>query len=431
MARFLFATQPSTGHVQPLLQTVGQLVARGHEVVWYGGRKFQPKIEATGARFTAYQKAYDFDDADLDAAFPGRSRLAGLNQIRFDLVNIFMKQISPQHHDLSMILRTFPADVVIGDPGAFAAGTLNETGGPPYAIHNITALSIRSRDTAPFGLGILPSSTALGRLRNRALYWLVSNVLFRAVSDELGRQRVGLGLRPAKFVGVATSPYLLIQPTVAAFEYRLSDLPPQVHFVGALLPEPPAAFTPPPWWHELTQKRRPVALVTQGTIATNPHDLFAPTLAGLAGEDVLVIAAGVADLTALELEALPANARVEAFVPFKPLLPYVDVYVTNGGYGGVHFALANGVPIVIGGTTEDKPEIAGRVVYSGVGISLKTSTPSPEQVRGAVMEALRNPAYRRRAQQIQAKLAQHDAPRAAAELLERLAATGRPVLRAA
>jgi UDP:flavonoid glycosyltransferase YjiC (YdhE family) len=263
------------------------------------------------------------------------------------------------------------------------------------------------------------------------LYWLVSHVLFRAVSTELTRQWVVLGLRPAKFVGVATSPYLMIQPTVAAFEYRLSDLPPQVHFVGALLPDPPTTFNPPAWWAELMHKDYPVILVTQGTIATNPRDLFTLTLVGVADEDVQVIAAGVTDMAALGVAPLPANARVESFLPFKPLLPHVDVYVTNGGYGGVQFALANGVPIVIGGTTGDKPEIAGRVIYSGVGVNLKTSTPRPEQVRSAVLEVLHNPVYGQRAQQIQTELAQYDTPLAAAALLERLAATGQPVVRSA
>jgi UDP:flavonoid glycosyltransferase YjiC (YdhE family) len=125
---------------------------------------------------------------------------------------------------------------------------------------------------------------------------------------------------------------------------------------------------------------------------------------------------------------LPANVRVEAFVPFKPLLPHVDAYVTNGGFGGVQFALANGVPIVAAGTTEDKPEIANRVAYSGVGVNLRTNAPSPEQVRAAVMSLLSNAQYRKQAQRIQAELAAHDAPTEAAELLEQLAETRQPIL---
>ncbi|MDQ5827831.1 MAG: hypothetical protein M3441_27160 [Chloroflexota bacterium] len=205
-------------------------------------------------------------------------------------------------------------------------------------------------------------------------------------------------------------------------------MPPQVHFIGAMLPEAPADFELPSWWGEVTDKKQPVVLVTQGTAATDAEQLIAPTLKALAREDVLVFAAGVKPEEVARLDGVSANARVGVFVPFKPLLPHVDVYVTNGGFGGVHHALANGVPIVCGGTTEDKPEICNRVSYSGVGINLKTNKPEPEQVQKAVKRVLSEPSYRQKARRLQAELTQHVAPSEAAALLERLADTQRPVV---
>jgi UDP:flavonoid glycosyltransferase YjiC (YdhE family) len=205
-------------------------------------------------------------------------------------------------------------------------------------------------------------------------------------------------------------------------------MPPQVHFIGAMLPEAPADFELPSWWGEVTDKKQPVVLVTQGTAATDAEQLIAPTLKALAREDVLVFAAGVKPEEVARLDGVSANARVGVFVPFKPLLPHVDVYVTNGGFGGVHHALGNGVPIVCGGTTEDKPEICNRVSYSGVGINLKTNKPEPEQVQKAVKRVLSEPSYRQKARRLQAELTQHVAPSEAAALLERLADTQRPVV---
>jgi UDP:flavonoid glycosyltransferase YjiC (YdhE family) len=428
MARFIFATQPITGHVLPALPMVRALVAGGHEVVWYVGKAFRSRVEAVGARFAPYQQAYDYDDSNYDTAFPGRGKLKDLDQIKFDFINLFMKQISPQHRDLEAIMRDFPADVIVGDPSVGAAMTFNEQYGTPYAIYNITCLGIKSRDTAPFGLGLLPSRSPIGRLRNRALSFLASNIIFKDVSAEMGRQCDLLGVRRRKFEGVMMSPYLFMEPTVPSFEYPRSDLPPVVHFIGALLPDTAASFTPPVWWSEVEQKSRPVVLVTQGTVATHALDLVAPTLKALAAEDVLVIVAGVKDASAIGIDPLPANVRIEAFVPFKQLMPHVDVYVTNGGFGGVQFALASGVPIVAAGTTEDKPEIANRVAYSGVGVNLKTSAPSPETVRAAVKSVLSDAGYRHRAQRIQAELATHDAPAQAVRLLEQLAETRQPVV---
>jgi UDP:flavonoid glycosyltransferase YjiC (YdhE family) len=171
-----------------------------------------------------------------------------------------------------------------------------------------------------------------------------------------------------------------------------------------------------------------VVLVTQGTAATDARQLIAPTLTALAPENVLLIAAGVKAEEPTGTDSVPANARLEAFVPFKALMPHVDLYITNDGFGGVHHALANGVPIVCGGTTEDKPEICNRVAFSGVGINLKTNKPTPEQVHKAVKQVLAEPGYRQRAHQLQAELAQHDAPAEAVTLLERLADTQRPVV---
>ena len=36
----------------------------------------------------------------------------------------------------------------------------------------------------------------------------------------------------------------------------------------------------PAWWDELLADPRPIVLVTQGTIATDPRDLLQPTLRG-------------------------------------------------------------------------------------------------------------------------------------------------------
>jgi len=426
MASFLFVTQPITGHVVPAVPIIRKLVERGHDVRWYAGKKFRSRVDAAGAEFVAYERAYDYDDADYDAAFPGRAQLKGLAQLRYDFLNLFIKQIEPQYHDLQADLIRRPADVIVGDPSVGATFMVNERGGPPNAVYNITCLGINGREVSPFGLGLMPNGSLAGRARNRVLEFLAPNVIFRKVSQEIERQCKVLGVAPRKFTGVLLSPFLFLQPTAEAFEYRRSDLPPQVHFIGALLPEAPDDFTPPAWWPEVVDKQRPVVLVTQGTVATKAEELVAPTVQALAGDDVLVIAAGADPAT---LATVPANARVERFVPFKPLMPMVDVYVTNGGFGGVQFALANGVPVVAGGKTEDKAEIANRVAYSGCGINLKTARPTATQVGEAVRKVLGDPSYRASARRIQAELAAKDAATEAATLLERLADTKAPVLR--
>jgi UDP:flavonoid glycosyltransferase YjiC (YdhE family) len=431
MARFLIATMPITGHVGPGIPIARKLVERGHEVRWYTGSRFQAKVEATGARYIPMHAAYDFDDLAINDAFPGRAALKDFAQLKFDLKRIFGDAGIGQVTDLKAIMQEYPADVILCDTGFAGARLLHEQGGPPWAAFGITALTISSRDTAPFGLGILPSTGAAGHLRNRILNWLLDNVLFRDVNANFQRIRAEMGLPRSKggIYDSPISPFLYLQATVPEFEYPRSDLPPQVAFIGPFLPDPPATFTPPAWWDELLTSKRPVVHVTQGTSATDSDQLIVPALQALAGEDVLVVATtGGKPVESVKLDPLPANVRLERFIPYHHLMPHVMAMVTNGGYGGVQTALAHGVPLVVAGSTEDKPEIANRVAWSGTGLNLKTKTPTPDQVRTAVRQVLAEPRFRQQAQQMQAAIAQYDAPAEAVLLLEQLAATKQPVV---
>lgn len=242
----------------------------------------------------------------------------------------------------------------------------------------------------------------------------------------LGRIRRDLGLAPEPRPALVTlnSPYLHAQGCTPSFDYPRA-LPSQVHFVGALRPDPPASWTPPAWWGELDGSR-PVVHVTQGSIRPDLGELLLPALEGLAGLDALVVAT-TGGPAADALGPLPANARVAPFIPYDALLARADVFVTNGGYSGVTLALHHGVPIVQAGTTEEKSEIGARIAWSGVGVRVRTGRPSPGQVRGAVERVLGEAHFRNAARRIAAEMAAHDGPRETADLLETLAATRRPV----
>ena len=426
MARFLICTHPITGHVNPPLEIARALAERGHEVRFYTGKKFRARIEATGAQFAPMARSYDYDDSDYDAAFPGRSRLQGINQIKFDFKHVFVEPGPDQASDLRELLREWPADAVLSDPGFVGTKILYQKGElPVWAVFNISVLGLPSKDVPPFGLGMLPSYSPLGKVKNRLLTFMAGKVVFRDVNAFLAATLAKVGLPPEPFAPVS-SPMLYLQPSVPAIEYPRTDLIPSAHFIGPVLPQFKGEFAPPVWWDNVVNASKPVVLVTQGTVATDASELILPTLRSLANGDVLVVAAtGGKDLT----EAPPANARVARFIPFNHLMPHASAMVTNGGYGGVMFALANGVPVICAGTTEDKPEVGNRMAYSGVGINLKTNRPTEAQVGDAVRKVLSDTRYRANARRIQGALARHDGPAEAAALLERLAATGRPVLR--
>ena len=424
--RFLLVTTPVTGHVSPVLPVARKLVERGHEILWYTSARFQAKIETTGARFVGFQTAQDIDYHRIDELFPERAKLKGIALGKWELKNLIDVSLE-QYYDIPGILRGFQADIILADSFALSALLTAETTGLPLALLNVSNLFARSRDTAPDGLGLAPNSTRLGQLRNGFLNWIVFQLLFRDVNRHFNERRVRLGLPPVTdtFLELAIRrSRVFLQPTAPSFEYPRSDLPGNVHFIGALLPGSAPEFVPPPWWGELDTKR-PVVLVSQGTVATNPDELLGPAIRGLGGEDMLVVGTtGGRPVKDIGLDPLPANVRLEPFIPFDRIVPLADVMVTNGGYGGTHFALAHGVPLVSGGESEDKAEICARIAWAGVGVNLKTKSPTPAQIRKGVRKVLEDRSFGQKAREMQRELARYDAPTKAAELLETIGKGG-------
>ncbi|OHV35987.1 MULTISPECIES: glycosyltransferase [Pseudofrankia] len=428
MARFLFATVPAVGHTAPALPIARELVARGHSVRWYTGVASADRIAATGATFHPITNPeHDYSERGLDGHYPRRRELSGIRKLRFDLTEVFAAPVAGQVRDLMALLDEEPADVLVGDT-AFIGGTLvQDLGGPPLAGFGISVLAFPSRDLAPFGFGLRPVGGPVGRVRNRAMDAAMRNLLFRPMTTEVNKARQIFGLRPTRDSVFdfprATRLYLQFSPP--GFEYPVPDIPGQVRFVGPPRPRPDLTWRPPSWWDDLAGGRR-VVLVNQGTVATDLDQLIRPAISALAGEEDLLVVAVTGGPDPAVLGPLPANTRVERFIPFDNLMPHVDVFVTNGGYGGVQLALAHGVPIVGAGKTEDKIEVNARVAYSGVGVDLRTQTPGAERVRAAVRQVLGDPAFTTTARRLRAEIEACGREQRAAELLEYLAAHGVP-----
>ncbi|MFJ9694317.1 nucleotide disphospho-sugar-binding domain-containing protein [Kitasatospora sp. NPDC101183] len=435
MSRIITTAIPAHGHTGPLLAVSADLAARGHEVVFLGGARFAGAAGRAGVRFVALPPEADFDDRDLDASFPGRAALApGPERLAFDARRVFTDPIPHQYRALLALLEEFPADAVLAD--AFVQGVLPLALSRPRAERpaligiGVTPPLLPSADTAPFGLALTPLPGEEGRERNRALREEAERrgEPLRRYTEEV---YAGLGVRlPEGPRGLApvVVPDHFLQLTVPGFEYPRGDAPATFRMIGALPgivghlgEEQPL----PDWWPQLSQGR-PVVVVTQGTLANDDLGaLVAPAVTALAGQDVLVVAAtgrpdGPRELTELLGGRLPDNARAAGYVPFERLLPLTDVLVSNGGYGGVQNALRHGVPLVVAGASEDKPEVAARVRWTGVGIDLRTGRPEPEQVGRAVGEVLGDGRYRERALALREELERYRPFDAIAELVESL-----------
>lgn len=356
-------------------------------------------IEATGADFLPLPPDADYDDSDMDAAFPERAGLTGPAGIRYDISTIFLRPALSQLAAVELALASEATDAILLEPmflGTLALTRKPRSERPALITLGIIPLGLSSPDTAPYGLGITPMRGPLGRIRNALLRYIAQNVIFGSVQKEaetLVMQATGSRL-DTFFMNGQKYADAIVQFSVPAFEYPRKNLPAKVRFVGPVSRTNVSSSELPDWWEDL-DGTRPVVHVSQGTVANRDFSqLIAPTIAALARENVLVVVTTGGRSIETIPGPLPANVRIASYLPYDRLLPLTDVFVSNGGYGGVHYALEHGVPLVVAGKTEDKAEVTARVGWSGAGINLNTSTPSAHKIRKAVRKVLNDASYR-------------------------------------
>ncbi|MEV0383557.1 nucleotide disphospho-sugar-binding domain-containing protein [Nonomuraea sp. NPDC050643] len=416
MPKTIVCATPLHGHVTPLLSVAADLVRRGHDVVVLTGSRFAERVRATGARHLALPPEADYDDRRMAAHFPEFAEVEpGPGMDAVYARRVFADCLPGQWAALAGLLETFPAGAVVADAlflGAFPL-VLREQRGPRPTVVGLGVVPVmaHSADAPPYGMGLHPS----GRERHLALN-AEARAAFAPVQEHCEKVFAAQGVTLPGFLydATVTVPDHYLQLTVPEFEYPRADLPASFRFAGPLPPPEAAGFEPPAWWGELSGGR-PVVVVTQGTLANGDlGELVVPALRGLAGAEALVVAAtaradGPAEVRAALGGTVPGNAIVAAYVPFDRLLPHADALVTNGGYGGVHAALHHGVPLVVAGATEDKPEIAARVSWSGAGIDLRTGRPGADAVRRAVTAVLGDERYRRNVKRLRESALRYDA----------------------
>jgi UDP:flavonoid glycosyltransferase YjiC (YdhE family) len=393
VARYLVFALPALAHMNPMFAVVSELTGRGHSVVWCSIPRFRSRIEQVGAAFSPMRNPPDLDRLAEEVA-----------TIDEEFHQLFVSGIEDQVADFAGLHRDFGHDVLLTDMCSLGASLHHELGGPPWATLGIVPLPHEYEDG--WYRHVIPDTLA---------------------AYAAGRAALGLRPRPdhVRLVERTVSPYLHLQCCPESFEHPAAGRPESTHFVGFVVPPRFAPFRPPAWWPEL-EAGLPVVHVTQGTVATNPAHLIQPALEGLAGDRLLVVATALAGIQPPARST--ATIRVERFLPYMELLPHVHVMIVNSGYGGVTMALANGVPLVVGGPSRGRG-VDERVAWSGVGIDVGRRIPAPEAVAEAVRSVLRDPAYRDHARRLQRDGRSQDAPAEAADLLEVLAETRAPVTR--
>jgi UDP:flavonoid glycosyltransferase YjiC (YdhE family) len=396
--RILFANFPGDGHFNPMTGLAVHLKNLGHDVRWYTGRKYEHKLKQLGIPFYSLKRAMDFSVGEPDQIFPDRKNYKSqVAKLKFDIKHAFVLRGPEYYRDIEEINRSFSFDIMIADNCFTGIPFVKQLLDKPVIAIGVVPLPETSRDLPPSGLGLTPSSSFFGKRIQDVMRLLTDKFVFGEskklidhIYDAHGMKKVNGNL----FDVICREADLLLQSGTPGFEYYRSDLGKNVRFIGPLLPyneKKNERYQLPPAYNQYRKR----ILVTQGTVETDVEKIIVPTLEAFKNSEVMVVVTtGGSKTQELRARYPHGNILIEDFIPFNDIMPECDVYITNGGYGGVLLSIQNKLPMVVAGVHEGKNEINARVGYFKLGINLRTEKPAPSQIKSSVEFVLRDTSYR-------------------------------------
>lgn len=373
MARVLVYTVPGSGHSFPPVATALALAERGHEV----------SVRTASASVEAIRRlglsAAPMDPRIEAIALEDWRRRTSIGAL-ISACGTFARRAEFEVPDLQGAIEDVRPDLIWVDTNATGAAVVAEASGVPWAHYMPHPHPGPAPGVPVFGPGFAPSTSPLASLRDSAMTSL-KPLAFGSFIRSHNARRAAFGLAPLSGIeDLYLLAPLLIQFSAEPFEYK-REWPSNVRLVGPALWEPPAAE--PEW---LAAEERPIVLVTASTEFQDDAKLIRCALEAFAGRPYALIATTAAhDPGDFEV---PANARVERYLPHGPIVRRAAVVISHGGMGTTQKALAAGVPVCVVPFMRDQFEVARRVEHCGGGTLLASKRLRPDRLRGAVERAL-------------------------------------------
>ena len=419
MQRFLFTHWEGGGNTPPMLAVIRRLIGRGHAVRVLGDPCNREEVESTGASFAAWTRAPGRTDKSVDTDplrdWEVKSPPAMIGRLRDRL---FIGPSLAQAQDVRDELARFPADVIVTSEMLFGPMAAAEAAGIPCVALSANVYLFPRAGVPPFGPGLMPSSTLVGRVRDWAINTIAMRTFARGTAA-FNETRRALGLDPVRHpfdqLGRLASHLVL---TSAAFDFQSTAPSKTIIYAGPELDDP--AWTSA--WHSPwpSGDPRPLVLVGFSTTFQDQANALRHVIEALAALDVRAV---VTTGPSIEVESLPPmpNVYVCRSAPHSELLTQAAAVVTHCGHGTVIRALAAGVPLVCMPMGRDQHDTAARVVYHGAGVRLSAAA-ATEKIRTAVNEVLKVPRYRDRARALGEQIVRDARASRAVPVLEQLAA---------
>ncbi|MFE1552961.1 macrolide-inactivating glycosyltransferase [Streptomyces sp. NPDC058718] len=376
------------GHVNPSLDVIRELVARGHRVSYAIPAPFAEKVAETGATPVVYASTLPTDD-DPDAW--GTEPIDHVEPFLTDAV-----QALPQ---LAKAFEEDRPDLVLHDITAYPAPVLAHTWGVPSLSlwPNLVPWDGYEEEVAePMSAGLKASP------RGKAYYtrfeaWLAEH---------------GVDVHPDRLIAPPRRALVLIPRALQPHADRVDE---SVYtFVGACQ----GARAEQDEWRRPAGAEK-VVLVSLGSSFTKRPEFYracAEAFRTLPEWHVVLQIGRFVD--AAELGELPDNVEVHSWVPQLAILRQADAFVTHAGAGGSQEGLATATPMVAVPQAVDQFGNADMLQALGIARHLPMEDVTPERLREAVLGLVGDPEVARRAAVIQEAMAKEGGTRRAADLIE-------------
>lgn len=376
------------GHVNPSLEVIRELVARGHRVSYAIPAAFAEKVAVTGAEPVIYTSTLPMDD-DPDAW--------GTELI--DNMEPFLDDGTQSLPQLAELFENDRPDLVISDITSYPAPILAHRWGVPYLqlSPNMVAWEGYDEEVAA------PQNAQLAESERGRAY----AARFQAWLDEND-----MNLPLSRFVVHPDRAIVLIPKALQLFADRVDE---SVYtFVGACQGE---RADQGEW--ERPAGAEKVLLVSLGSANTKQPDFYracVEAFGALPGWHVVLQIGKFVDPS--ELGEIPDNIEVHSWVPQLAILKKADAFITHAGAGGSQEGLATGTPMVAVPLAVDQFGNADTLVSLGVARQLPMEEATAEALREAVTALVEDPEVARRGEEIKREMAKEGGTRQAADIIE-------------
>ncbi|MGW8669483.1 macrolide-inactivating glycosyltransferase [Streptomyces niveus] len=376
------------GHVNPSLEVIRELVARGHRVSYAIPASFAEKVAATGAEPVIYTSTIPTDD-DPDAW--------GTELI--DNLEPFLADGTQSLPHLAEAFDDDRPDLVISDITSYPAPILAHRWGVPYLqlSPNMVAWDGYEEEVGAAQTAQLEESERGRAYRTRFQAWLDEN---------------GMDLPLDRFVVRPERSIVLIPKALQLFADRVDES--VFTFVGACQGE---RADQGDW--ERPAGAEKVLLVSLGSANTKQPGFYracVEAFGDLPGWHVVLQIGKFVDPS--ELGEIPGNIEVHPWVPQLAILRKADAFITHAGAGGSQEGLATGTPMLAIPLAVDQFGNADTLVQLGVARRLPMEDVTAEALREAVTALVADPEVARRGEEIQQDMAKEGGTHQAADIIE-------------